>query len=277
MKVTSVADILRELTTKVQNGVITKAEATELATLALQNEVNAEEEEEGKTEVAPAPEKKQYAMEPRTRILSLLTQYEESIQLSLKKLEVKINEIIQETEGAALPLGDFNIGNDSNPSKEKSYTTVDRHVGQSKISISASDKVGQLLVTYTSKKEWRLDGINVPVTSSVVEPSCHIPLRQDILQVCADIKDASSSELAWQRVQKSHLDQLPNLEAIAEKSNDTKVLDIIKNKPQDTQAESWGKWATISQVYLLGLDWDSDSATSFQKLKASLKGKNLCG
>lgn len=263
------AELLRELTVKVKNGAMSKSDAKRLAILALQEVAEKEidpatSEGEGEAEPAapePKPEAPKYsAIDPKTRILSLLTQFEEAIQGSLKKIEHDITGIVRETEGAAVPLGDFSIGNDLHHKFGGSASA--------KITIEAGDKPAQVLITYNLKKAWNVDGINLPVQASIVPKACHLPLRQDLLSLCADVKEGTGSELSWKRSKKLPLEQLSHLETLAKTSGDSKVLEIVEGKPSDAQADSWRKWATAGLVYLLGTDWSEDK--KFAHIKQGL-------
>jgi hypothetical protein len=262
------AEYLRGLTVKVKNGAMSKSEAKRLAILALQEVAEKEiepeaakgEGEEAAPVEAPAPAPKVSAIDPKTRILSLLTQFEEAIQGSLKKIEHDITTIVQETEGAAVPLGDFSIGNDLHHNFGGSASA--------KITIEAGDKPAQVLITYNLKKAWNVDGINLPVQASVSQRACHLPLRQDLLELCADVKESTGSELAWKRSKKLPLEQLAHIESIAKASGDSKVIEIVEGKPSDAQADSWKKWAVAGQAYLLGADWAEDR--KFSAIKQGL-------
>jgi len=262
------AELLRELTVKVKNGAMSKSEAKRLAILALQEVAEKEMEpatSEGEGE-APAPEEpkkeapKFSAIDPKTRILSLLTQFGEAIEGSLKRIEHDITNIVKETEGAAVPLGDFTIGNDLHHKFGGSASA--------KITIEAGDKPAQVLITYNLKKAWNVDGINIPIQASIVPKACHLPLRQDLLGLCADVKEGTGSELAWKRSKKLPLEQLAHLETLAKTSGDSKVLEIVEGRPSDAQADSWRKWATAGLVYLLGTDWSEDK--KFATIKQGL-------
>jgi hypothetical protein len=254
------AEFLRGLTTQVKNGSLTKEEAKKIAVMALQEVAEkeiepevAESEEEAPVE-APAPTPP--AIDPKTKILSLLTRFEETVQVSLKKLETEITNIVKETEGAAVPLGDFTIGNDA--------THKTGNNASAKITIAAGDKPAQAQVTYLLKKSWTVDGINLPVTASVT-PACNLPLRHELLMLCADVREGTGSELAWKRNKKLPLEQLSHLESLAKASGDNRVAEILEGKPSDALADSWKKWATAGQVYLLGSDWSEDKKFSAVK------------
>ena len=260
------AEYLRELTVKVKNGAMSKSDAKRLAILALQEVAEKEIEpaqSEGEGE-APQQEEKPASpvstIDPKTRILSLLTQFEEAIQGSLKKIQHDITGIVQETEGAAVPLGDFTIGNDVHHKFGGSASA--------KITIEAGDKPAQVLITYNLKKAWNVDGINLPVQASITQKACHLPLRNDLLVLCADVKEGTGSELAWKRSKKLPLEQLAHIESIAKASGDSKVVEIVEGKPSDALAESWRKWAVAGQAYLLGADWAEDR--KFSAIKQGL-------
>ena len=269
------AELLRDLTVKVKNGTMTKEEAKRQATLALQEVAEKEDMNVGGEDVAPAAEeeapapkeeekeeeeeKQAPAVDPKTRILSLLTQFEMAIQSSLKKIENDITNIIKETEGAAVPLGDFQIGNDLHHRTGGSASA--------KITIEAGEKPAQVLVTYNLKKVWNVIGVNLPVQAAAPK-ACHLPLRQELLALCSDIREGTGSELSWKRAKKLPLEQLAHLESLATTSGDMKVQEIIGEKPTDAMAESWKKWAVAGQVYLLGTDWGEDK--NFKGIKQSL-------
>jgi len=239
------AEYLRGLTTKVKNGALSKSEAKRLAVQALEEVDEAEDKEDDAGNVQEQPEEKQApvapAVDPKTRILSLLTQFEEAIQGSLKKIEHDITGIVNETEGAAVPLGDFTIGND--PGEQGGSSA--------KITIEAGAKPAQVLITYNLKKSWNVDGVNLPVEAS----ACHLPLRQDLLAACTEIRECTGSELSWKRSKRAPLEQLQRLESLAKASGDGKVREIVGGRPSDDLAGSWRKWASAGQAYLLGSDW----------------------
>lgn len=251
------AEFLRDLTVKVKNGAMSKEDAKKQAILALQEvaekemDAPATEGEEGDAPDAasPPPTPPTSAIDPKTRILSLLTRFEETIQGSFKKLEVDITNIVKETEGAAIPLGDFTIGNDIH---HKSGTSA-----SAKITIGAGSKPDQAQITYLLKKDWVVDGVNVPVTASAPK-SCNLPLRQELLELCADVRENTGSELAWKRSKKLPLEQVTHLGAVAKASGDCRVAEILDGKPSDALADSWKKWAIAGQVYLLGNDYSED-------------------
>ena len=253
----AVAETLRDLTVKVKNGSMSKDEAKKKAILALQEvaekEVDSADDDTStddtstpSTDPATPPPPAPPAVDPKTRILSLLTQVEEANQGSLRKLEHDITDIVKTTEGAAVPVGEFTIGNDIHHRAGGSASA--------KITIEASDKPAQAMITYTLKKVWMVDGINLPVQASVPK-ACHLPLRQELLAVCTDVKESCGSELSWKRSKKLPLEELSRLESLAKSSGDTKVMEIIEGKPSDAMAESWKRWSVAGQVYLLGTDW----------------------
>ena len=256
-------EFLRELTVKVKNGAMSKEEATKKAILALQEvaekdvePITSEGEDAPAADPTPAPAP---AVDPKTRILSLLTKFEEAIQSYLKKLENELTNIVKETEGAAVPLGDFTIGNDA--------THKTGNNASAKITIAAGDKPAQAQVTYLLKKSWTIDNMNLPVTASV-PASCNLPLRQELLALCSDVREGTGSELAWKRSKKLPLEQLTRLESLAKASGDSRVAEILENKPADALADNWKKWAVAGQVYLLGSDYSEDK--KFAAIKQSL-------
>lgn len=256
------AEFLRDLTVKVKNGAMSKEEAKQKAILALQEVSEKEEDpavanEEDKADKAPPPPPP--AVDPKTRILSLLTQFEEAIQGSLKRIEHDITNIVKETEGAAVPLGEFTIGNEANQKVGGSASA--------KILIETGEKPAQVVVTYMLKKDWTIEGMNVPVQASAPK-SCHLPLRQELLAICTDVKDGCGSELSWKRSKKLPLEELSRIESLAKSSGDSKVMEIIDGKPNDAMAESWKRWAVAGQVYLLGVDWSE--GRKFSAIKQGL-------
>jgi len=249
-------ELLRELTVKVKNGSMSKDEATKRAILALQEVAEKPLEPAASESADPAPETDPTpppapapAIDPKTRILSLLTRFEESIQSSLKKLEAEITGIIKETEGAAVPLGDFTIGND--------LTHKTGNNASAKVTIAVGEKPAQAQVTYLLKKSWTIDGMNLPVTAAAPK-ACNLPLRHELLALCSDIRENTDSELAWKRSKKLPLEQLSRIENLAKTSGDSRVAEILDGKPSDALADSWKKWSVAGQVYLLGSDWSDD-------------------
>jgi hypothetical protein len=258
------AEFLRDLTVKVKNGSMSKEEAKKKAVIALQEvaEKDLEPAPSMGADEAPAPAKDTPpppAVDPKSRVLSLLTQFEEAIQGSLKKLEHDITSIIQETEGAAVPMGDFTIGN------ETSKTTGGS--ASAKVTIEAGEKAAQAVITYTLRKDWTVDNVNLPVQASAPK-SCHLPLRHELLQLCAEVKEGCGSELSWKRAKKLPLESLAHIETLAKTSGDSKVLEIVEGKPKDAMAESWKKWAVAGQVYLLGTDYSEGK--TFSTIKRGL-------
>lgn len=244
------AAYLRNLTTQVQNGLLSKSEAKRRAIQALNEVAEAEPDdatpapsEETKSEEKPVEKKVAPAIDPKTRILSLLTRFEESIQGSLKKLEQDVTSIIKETSGDAVPLGDFNIGNDIEGGLSN----------DTKLVIETGDKPAQVLITYNLKKAWNVEDMMLPVQACA--STCHLPLRQELLALCTEIRDESDSELSWKRSKKESFHNLNHIETLAKTSGDKKVLEILDGKPADELADNWMMWATASQAYLLGSDW----------------------
>lgn len=261
------AEFLRELTMKVKNGSMSKDDARRKAILALQEVAEKElepEASEGDDAAAVEPAAKEEtptppAIDPKTQILSLLTRFEEMVQSSLKKLEMDITNIVKSTEGAAVPIGDFTIGNDA--------THKSGNNASAKITIEAGDKPAQAQVTYLMKKSWTVDGVTMPVTASA-QKSCNLPLRQDLLMLCADVRESTGSELSWKRSKKLPLEQIAHLENVAMASGDSRVTEVLNGKPTDALAESWKRWAIAGQVYLLGTDYAEDK--KFAAIRQSL-------
>lgn len=245
------AALLRSLTVQMQNKSLSKSEAKRLAILALQEVVENEEAEEPQTadnltetqepeatEEDPAP-RPASAVDPKTKLLSLMTRLQETIQSQLKKLESEVTTILKETEGAAVPVGDFSIGSDESSAK---------------VTIEQGDQPAEAKVSYTLKREWTVADVQMPVTGSALK-SCNLPLRRELLELCAEVGEHTSSELAWKRKQKETKDSLTRLESIAKSSGDFRANEIIANTPLCGQAEGWKNWSQAGQVFLLGSDY----------------------
>jgi len=241
------AEILRGLTSQMQNNTMTKEEAKRLAIHALQEVVENQEDEEPQEdpvvedpqEAAPPPAS---AVDPKTQLLSLMTRLQETVQSSLTKLEDEVTAILKETAGAAVPLGDFSIGSDESSAK---------------VTIEQGETPAQALVSYTLKREWTVDDVQMPVTGSAPR-SCNLPLRHELLELCGDVDEHATSELAWKRKHKETADQLTRMCTLAKKTGDHRISDIVENSPVCTKAESWRNWAQAGQVFLLGSDYADD-------------------
>jgi transcription termination factor NusB len=248
-------EFLRNLTVQMQNKNLSKSDARRLAIIALQEVVEndpqpqpaAQEEkpvekeddkdtnEADDTDIRPPAS----AIDPKTKLLSLMTRLQETIQAQLKKLEQEVTSILKTTEGAAVPLGDFSIGSDESSAK---------------VTIEHGDQPAVAKVSYTLKREWEVSEVLMPVTASAPK-SCNLPLRQEILELCAEVDEHTTSELAWRRKQKDTRDTLIRLASIAKTTGDYRASDILENTPVCGQAESWGNWAKAGQIFLLGSDY----------------------
>lgn len=251
-----VAELLRELTIKVRNGVLSSAEAEKHAIQALQEvEETPQEDTETPQQAAPepAPSGGGSAVDPKTRLLSLLTKLEESIQSQIKKFEKDISDLLKETAGAAVPIGDFSIGSD---------------ISSAKLTVESGEKPAQAKVSYMLKRDWTVDGIQMPVTANLKPRACNIPLRQDVLSLCTDIRENTSSELAWKKGKKLPLERVAALELIAHETGDYRVSEILAERPSDALAENWKKWAVAGQVYLMGTDFSE--GRGFNAIKSGL-------
>jgi len=252
---TQAAEILRSLTIKVKNGVISSAEAERLAVLALQEveeaqpdlaegDENTEEQEQTPIKNTPTSS----AIDPKSKILSLLTRTGEGVQTLLKTLETEVTALLKETAGAAVPVGDFSIGSD---------VTQSQHVYSAKLTIEAGEKPAQAKVSYLLRKDWSVDSVQLPVEGSVAR-SCNLPLRQEVLELCADVRENTNSELTWKKGKKLPLEQVARIENLAQATGDYRVAEILEARPVDALAESWKKWAIAGQVYLLGSDFSEN-------------------
>jgi hypothetical protein len=250
------AELLRGLTIQMQNKTLSKSEAKRLAIMALQEVVESEGEEpqveeniedtpqeETPQEETPEEEKPTQrpasAVDPKTKLLTLMTRLQETVQASLKKLENEVTLILKETAGAAVPLGDFSIGNDDSSAK---------------VTIEQGENPAEAKVSYTLKREWAVPDVQMPITGSAPR-SCNLPLRHEVLELCGEVSEHTGSELAWKRKQKETGDQITRLETLAKSTGDYRVTDVLKNRPEGNQAENWKKWAQAGQVFLLGSDY----------------------
>ena len=258
------AEFLRELTTKVKNGVVSSAEAERQAILALQEveETTPEEpvvEEDTQVDAPAETPPSSSAVDPKTKILSSLTKFEEAIESSLRKFEKEITDLLKGTAGAAVPLGDFSIGGGRHGGREES---------SAKLTVEQGDKPATAVINYLLKRNWTITDIQMPVTGSVKPKACNLPLRQDMLALCADVRENTSSEMAWKKGKKLPLEQVQNIESIAQETGDYRVKEILDNRPTDALADSWKRWAIAGQVYLLGSDFSE--IRSFTMIKNGL-------
>lgn len=246
------ATFLRELTIKVKNGSITAAEAEKLAVLALE-EVKEKDPVEDTPPADDTPPEEEATpsipvsapVDPKNRITTSLSKFDNTIAVAWKTLETEISSLLSETEGAAVPMGDFIVKNMHQQDQESS----------SKITIEAGEGVGQAQCIFTLRREWKVSGVKLPVAAGVArEKTCSLPLRLNILSLAESIKDKASSELSW-RSSKLPLSDLNQLEATALEVNDMRSYETLKGRPSDIYLDSWKKWAITAQVYLVGSDY----------------------
>ena len=244
------AAFLRELTIKVKNGSITTAEAEKLAVLALEEVKEAEPVEdtlpveEAPVEDTPAPTPV-FSPDPKNRITAALSKFDTVTASAWKALEVEVNSILTETEGAAVPMGDFIVKNTHQQDQESS----------SKLTIEPSERTSETQCTFTMRREWKIAGVKLPVAAGITrEKVCSLPLRLSLLGLAEGIKDKASSELAW-RSSKLPLSEFNQLEASAMEVNDMRAYEVLKSRPSDIYLNSWKKWAVSAQVYLVGSDY----------------------
>ena len=265
-----IAARLKDITAKVQAGVLEKEEAFRLATLALQEvapsgslgEGETEVETKGEDQAAPPVENKEKPLpvDPKSRILALLTQLDSGYQSAWKRFESAINSLFAETAGAATPVGDYSIGSDEGGAG-RSKSNQHQH----RLAIEPGENPNEAKVTYSQKKEWRVPNVTIPVTGCV-EPTCNISLRKELLAVAEDIQDATTEgELSWRRT-RMPLDKFAKIESKAKETNDVRVMDILTNRPKDLTCTSWNKWSVASHVYLLGGDYTSEKDKKFSDL-----------
>lgn len=268
MKNNDIAARLRDITTKVRNGVIAKDEALRLATLAMQEVDPAdavgqgETEDEAKGENPPqaAPKDKPLPVDPKSRILALLTQLDLGYQSAWTRFESAVNALFAETTGAATPSGDYSIGSDEGGTGR---SRANQH--QHRLTIAAGDAPNEAKVTYTQKKEWKIPNVSIPVTGGT-EPSCNIALRKELLAVAEDIQDATTEgELSWRKT-RMPLEKFAKIESRAKETNDVRVMDMMTGRPKDLTCESWNRWAVSAHVYLLGGDYTSEQGKKFSDL-----------
>lgn len=263
-----IAARLRDITTKVRNGVIAKEEALRLATLAMQEVDPADAVGEGEEEVdtqgenppKEAPKEKPLPVDPKSRILALLTQLDLGYQSAWNRFESAVNSLFAETTGAATPSGEYSIGSDEGGTGR---SRANQH--QHKLIIEAGDAPNEAKVTYSQKKEWKIPNVTIPVTGGV-EPSCNIALRKELLAVAEDIQDATTEgELSWRKT-RMPLDKFAKIESKAKETNDVRVMDMMAGRPKDLTSQSWNRWAVSAHVYLLGGDYTSEKGKKFSDL-----------
>jgi hypothetical protein len=248
---TKTAALLRELTIKVKNGSITTAEAEKLAVLALEEvkETPVEDTppmEDTEPEAPPVDDTPPVsAVDPKNRLTASLSKFENSIAVAWKSLESEVTSILKETEGAAVPTGDFIVKNTHQQDQESS----------SKLTVEPAEGSSQIQCIFTLRKTWKLVGIKLPVSAGVSrEKACSLPLRLSILSLAESVKDKASSELSW-RTSKLPLSEFNQLEASAMEVNDMRAYEVLKSRPSDIYLNSWKKWAVSAQVYLIGSDY----------------------
>lgn len=266
---------LRELGIKVKNGAISKDEATKLAVLAVSEvaptqpeppakEGKAADEQTEKPEAKPAAKPQQPSVDPKNQLVTLLNALEQSFGASIQEFQKKVDAIIRGTEGAAVPLGDYTISKGAR---------LDDNV---KLSVNQVDQ-SNVEVTYTTRRKWKLGGLTLPAggaekAEASVEPSCHLPLRKEVLAIADDIIEHSDSTLSWKRF-KLPVTAILNARDGANKENDTRLGEILGSIPSgdDFQtAAAWNTWANAVQVMLLGNDYASEK--SFNQIVAEVKG-----
>jgi hypothetical protein len=268
---------LRELSMKVKSGAITKAEATKLAVLAVSEVAPAPIEEpaaqEGKAAEAPeapaaeepvAEEPKIPAVEPKNQLISMLTSLEQTFGGAWSEFQRKVTSVIQQTEGAAVPLGDYSVSKGGK---------LDDNV---KLNIEQVDQAN-VEVTYSTRRVWKIGGLSLPPMTgqkeaqASIESSCHLPLRKELLAITDDILEHADSALSWKKF-RLPVTAILNARDVAKKENDIRLSEIMAGIPagDDFQvAKAWKTWANATQVMLLGNDYARGKA--FAQIVAEVK------
>lgn len=232
--------LLTEIRKKVIAGTLSRAEANQLAVLALQEVIEsipeapapAPAEEPAPAPAAPAPA----PVEPKSVILAALTKFEQTISPAWKTFQNEINAVLMETSSAAVPLGDFSI---------------DAAEMNAKVTIAQQD-TNTLLCTYRMKNDWPVSGIELanPITA---ETACHLGLRQQLLAVAGEVLSKSRSTSS----------QGPIIEKIRSEAcsvNDLRVIEATAQTP--STPKGWENWALGTLTLLLGSDYLAEGATS---------------
>jgi hypothetical protein len=195
-------------------------------------------------------------IDPKTSILSSLTKFERAITNAWNVMQSELNKIMQDTTGAAFPLGSYDLTAENNSAK---------------LSIKpAEGKQNAVEVAYSLDRTWTLDGVTPAETtvSASVEDVCHLGLRKDVVGLSEDILDRTASEIAWKK-SGVPFDAIEQVSVAASKENDPRVTEIVNGKPSKTDKDSWRKWSVAAQAYLLGNDYSKGK--SFVNVLSSVK------
>lgn len=259
--------LLRELSLKVKAGIMSKDEAAKLAVLAVEEvaptpsqAADAPPPPPPAEEKAPAPEAGAPTLDPKNQLIGLLTSLEKAFGAAWKEFQTKVTEVIKGTEGAAVPLGDFEID------------VADHNV---KLQVDQIDQAN-VKCRYTTRRDWKVGGLKMEYSrmksESSVEPSCHLPLRRDIVAITEEILENTDSALAWRKY-RLPVTAILNARHGAARENDKRLVSILASIPtgDDTNsAQAWQVWANAAQVMLLGSDYSVDK--KFEEIVAEVKG-----
>ena len=259
--------LLRELSLKVKAGIMTKEEAAKLAVVAV--EEVAPTPAPVKAEDAPAPvEPAEEApvptsaptLDPKNQLIGLLTSLEKAFGAAWKEFQTKVTDVIKGTEGAAVPLGDFEID------------VADHNV---KLQVDQLDQAN-VKCRYTTRRDWKVGGLKMEYsrmkTEGSVQPSCHLPLRRDIVAITEEILENTDSALAWRKY-RLPVTAILNARHGAARENDARLVSILASIPTGddvNSAQAWQVWANAAQVMLIGSDYSADK--KFEEIVAEIKG-----
>lgn len=258
-------EFLRELNVKVRNGMMKKEDAIKLAVQAV-SEVT-QKEPEKPAPPAPAPKKEPVKpikhagitpVDAKNKIMALLGELDQTFAHAWTDFQEKITAIVRETEGGVIPVGDYNLGITKGGHQAMPWHSKDVTV---KFSISAADQT-TLSCLFTTKREWIITDVQglpmaeQPKIMASVEPTCHIPLRKDVLALTEEIMENCESELAWRKF-KVPVNALFSAKKDAESVNDPRLQQALAATPFEnlTAKDQWASWATDAQVKILGGDY----------------------
>jgi hypothetical protein len=257
---------LRELSLKVKSGAISKSEATRLAVLAVSEvaptpaqpeppakEGKAADEQPKEEPKEPAEAPKPAAapsFDPKNQLITLLTNLENQFGAAWQDFQRKVTALLQQTEGAAVPLGDYTVTKGGR---------LDHNI---KLKVDQVDQAN-VEITYTTRREWKVGGLTLPQmtgkqeSNASVEPACHLPLRKELLAIADDIVDHTDSALSWKKYRLPVTDILAAREG-AKRENDVRLGEILAGIPAGDDfncSKAWKTWANAAQIMLLGNDY----------------------
>jgi len=257
---TAAQNLIRTLNQKVRDGLLDPKIAEKLAVLAMQEVAIADGEPE--QELSPEPVAEEPApdpppapaADPKTTILQAITYFETESASSFGKLKAVIEQVLMGTEGAAFPLGDFDVKSAGNSAKVK---------------IEKGDSSDNVDVSFAFDRSWLVSGVKPPATvEAAAEEVCHLGLRKRLVASTDEVMEFSDGELPWER-SSLPLDGLKKLFVEAKAVNDPKVMEIVRAAPSEADRELWRKWSIAAQAYLLGTDYSAGKSFE-QVLKSCL-------